>query len=110
MRSRRGGRTRCRPGRHASDEDYASVLTRLRKRPVDYFRLFFADTALFSAGLATECGLRFFGVTKILFASDAPFDPERGPLFIRETIKVIDALPVPEADRQRIYWRNAVGL
>ncbi|MBI1896503.1 MAG: amidohydrolase [Acidobacteria bacterium] len=97
-------------GSRSSDEDYTSVLTRLRNRPVDYFRLFYADTALFGAGPATECGLRFFGVEKILFASDAPFDPERGPLFIRETINVLDALPISEADRARIYWRNAVEL
>jgi aminocarboxymuconate-semialdehyde decarboxylase len=46
----------------------------------------------------------------VLFASDAPFDPERGPMYIRETIAILDRLPIPDADRERIYWQNAVGL
>jgi aminocarboxymuconate-semialdehyde decarboxylase len=97
-------------GARTTDQDYASVLTSLRKRPIDYFRMFYADTALFGAAAATECGLRFFGADRVLFASDSPFDPERGPLFIRETIKVIDGLPISDDDRERIYWRNAVEL
>ena len=46
----------------------------------------------------------------MLFASDAPFDPEKGPMYIRETIAILDRLPIPEADRERIYWRNAIDL
>ena len=46
----------------------------------------------------------------VLFASDAPFDPEKGPMYIRETIAIIDRLPVSAADREKIYWRNAVEL
>ncbi|MBI4478371.1 MAG: amidohydrolase family protein [Acidobacteria bacterium] len=97
-------------GRRTTDQDYSAVLRSLRKRPIDYFRMFYADTALFGAAAATECGLKFFGVDRVLFASDSPFDPEKGPLFIRETIKVIDGLPISDGDRERIYWRNAVRL
>jgi predicted TIM-barrel fold metal-dependent hydrolase len=46
----------------------------------------------------------------VLFASDSPFDPEKGPAYIRETIKVIDALPVSEAERLKIYEKNARKL
>ena len=46
----------------------------------------------------------------VLFASDAPFDPEGGPMYIRETIRILDRLPIGDADRERIYWRNAVEL
>jgi predicted TIM-barrel fold metal-dependent hydrolase len=97
-------------GVRTTDEDYAGVLRRLKKRPVDYFRMFYADTALFGAYDATVCGLAFFGPAHVLFASDAPFDPERGPMYIRETIGVIDRLPISDEDRERIYWRNAVQL
>jgi predicted TIM-barrel fold metal-dependent hydrolase len=97
-------------GVRTSDQDYGAVLRRLQKRPLDYFRMFYADTALFGAYDATVCGLRFFGPEHVLFASDAPFDPERGPMFIRETIRVIDELPVSTAERERIYWRNALEL
>jgi len=56
------------------------------------------------------CGLRFFGVDNVLFASDAPFDPEGGRQYIRETIKVIDRLPITDGEREQIYWRNAARL
>ncbi len=97
-------------GARTSDEDYSVVLKGLKKRPLDYFRMFHADTALFGAYEATLCGLRFFGADRVLFASDAPFDPEKGPMYIRETIGIIDRLPITAEDRERIYWGNAVRL
>jgi uncharacterized protein len=97
-------------GARTSDVDYASVLKTLRKRPLDYFRMFYGDTALFGAYDATVCGLAFFGADHVLFASDAPFDPERGPMYIRETIGVIDRLSISDDDRERIYWRNATAM
>ena len=97
-------------GVRTSDQDLSLVLKQLKKRPIDYFRMFYADTALFGAFDATVCGLNFFGVDHVLFASDAPFDPEKGPRYIRETIDVVDRLPVSPEDRERIYWRNAAAL
>jgi len=97
-------------GARTSDEDLTVVLKRLKKRPIDYFRMFYADTALFGAYDATVCGLKFFGVGHTLFASDAPFDPEKGPMYIRETIKIIDELPISAEERARIYAGNAVQL
>ena len=97
-------------GTRTSDEDLGAVLTRLKKRPIDYFRMFYADTAVFGGRAATICGLDFFGVDKVLFASDSPFDPEKGPMFIRETIKIIDELDISDADRDKIYRGNAVKL
>jgi uncharacterized protein len=97
-------------GARTSDEDLSVVLKTLRKRPIDYFRMFYGDTALFGAYQATVCGLEFFGVDHVVFASDAPFDPEKGPMYIRETIAVVDRLPVSAEERERIYWRNAAAL
>jgi aminocarboxymuconate-semialdehyde decarboxylase len=97
-------------GARTSDEDLSVVLKRLKKRPIDYFRMFYADTALFGAYDATVCGLGFFGADRVLFASDSPFDPEKGPMYIRETIGIIDRLPITLEERERIYWRNAVRL
>jgi len=97
-------------GARTSDMDYGAVLKALKRRPLDYFKMFYADTALFGAYDATLCGLRFFGPDRVVFASDAPFDPERGPMYIRETIAIVDRLPVDEDERARIYWRNAAAL
>jgi len=97
-------------GKRTTDEDYEAVLKGLKRRPADYFKLFYADTAVFGSAAATRCGLEFFGVDKVVFASDAPFDPEKGPMYIRETIKILDALEVTEDARDRIFRRNAERL
>jgi predicted TIM-barrel fold metal-dependent hydrolase len=98
-------------GARTSDEDLSAVLKRLKKRPLDYFKEFFyGDTALFGSLAGTKCGLEFFGVDHVLFASDSPFDPEKGPMFIRETIKVIDQLEITPEEREKIYEGNARRL
>lgn len=97
-------------GTRTSDEDYTLVLKRLKKRPLDYFRLFYADTALFGAREATICGLKFFGPDRILFGSDMPFDPEKGSAYIRWTVEIIDSLDISAADRHAIYEENAKRL
>ncbi|UCE31844.1 MAG: amidohydrolase family protein [Burkholderiales bacterium] len=97
-------------GSRTSDEDYGALLRSLKKRPIDYFRMFIADTAVFGSDAATRCGLDFFGVDNTVFASDAPFDPEKGPGYIRETIRVVDALEITDDERDRIYRRNAERL
>jgi aminocarboxymuconate-semialdehyde decarboxylase len=97
-------------GSRTSAPDGAEALSRLKKRPADYFHMFYADTAVFGAYDATVCGLAYFGVDKVLFASDSPFDPEGGPMYIRETMGIIDRLPVSAAERQQIYAGNAERL
>lgn len=97
-------------GSRTSDEDYTVILKQLKKRPLDYFKMFYADSAVFGSVAATKCGLEFFGADNVLFASDSPFDPEKGPGYIRETIKVIAELPISDADRQKIFEGNAKRL
>jgi aminocarboxymuconate-semialdehyde decarboxylase len=94
-------------GKRTSDEDYFSLLKSLKKRPLDYFKQdFYADSAVFGSRPATVCGLEFYGVDHVVFASDCPFDPEGGPGYIRETIKIIDSLDISKEDREKIYFRN----
>jgi len=97
-------------GSRTSDEDLTLLLEKLQKRPLDYFKMFYADTATFGARAATECGLSFFGPDRVLFASDSPFDPEKGPMYIRETIKILDGLDITDANREKIYRKNALKL
>jgi aminocarboxymuconate-semialdehyde decarboxylase len=97
-------------GKRTSSVDYSVLLKELKKRPLDYFRMFYADTAVFGSDSATRCCLDFFGVDHVVFASDAPFDPEGGPMYIRETIRIIDALDLSDEDRGRIYRDNAVEM
>jgi aminocarboxymuconate-semialdehyde decarboxylase len=98
-------------GSRTSDEDLTVILDRLEKRPLEYFKQFYGDTAVFGSAAATRCGLEFFGPDHVLFASDCPFDPEKGPGFIRETIRVIDNdLDVPLEVKAQIYEGNARRL
>lgn len=97
-------------GTRTADEDYKGLLESMPRRPYDYFKMFWADTAVFGSKAATECGLKFFGTDQVVFASDAPFDPEGGSLYIRETLKVIDSLAITDAERRKIYQGNAERL
>lgn len=97
-------------GARTSDEDYSVILKKLKKHHLEYFKMFYADTALFGSRAGTLCGLEFFGADQVLFASDSPFDPEKGPGYIRETIKIIDSLPISDEERQKIYEGNARRL
>jgi predicted TIM-barrel fold metal-dependent hydrolase len=59
---------------------------------------------------AIRCVIDFFGVDHVLFASDSPFDPEKGPGYIRATIANLEALGLPAPDKQAIYEGNARSL
>src|SRR6266581_2862091 len=97
-------------GTRTSDEDYTVILKRMAKRPVDYFRMFYADTSVNGSAPATRCGLDFFGADHVLFGTDCPFDPEGGPLFVREIIKTIDSLKLKDDDLRKVYFGNAMRM
>ena len=82
----------------------------LRKSPIDYFKMIYADTALNGVEAATRCGHAFFGTPKCLFATDAPFDPEGGRALIRRTIRAIEALEIGTVERALIFGDNARRL
>ena len=100
-------------GSRTSDADYAPILDAMRakgRRPIDYFRLFHNDTAVGGAASAIRCGLDFFGADRVLFGTDCPFDPEGGPMFIRDTIAALDGLALGGEDLAKIYFRNALAM
>jgi uncharacterized protein len=90
---------------HALVEGYP-----LTKRPIEYFRQFYADTALFGAASALRCAIDFFGPERVLFGSDSPFDPEKGPGYIRATIANLHELDLSPADRSAIFSGNVKRL
>ena len=100
-------------GARTSDEDYTVIVKRMAekgRRPIDYFKMFYADTAVFGSSEATKCGLRFFGADRVLFASDMQFDPEKGSAYIRWTTEIIDRLDISPFERHAIYEGNARRL
>ena len=97
-------------GARTTDEDYGALLKRMAKRPLDYFKMFYGDTSVNGSASAIRCGLDFFGANRVLFGTDCPFDPEGGPMFIRESIRAIDSLKLKESDRRKVYFGNAVRM
>jgi aminocarboxymuconate-semialdehyde decarboxylase len=94
-------------GNRTSDVDYIVLKDSLKRRPLDYFqKVPWVDTATFGGRGAMLCGLEFYPHERIVFASDCPFDPEKGPGYIRETIKIIDSLNLPKDKRDDIYYKN----
>ncbi len=94
-------------GARTSDEDLTLVLKRLKKRPLDYFKhSFYADTAVFGGVPATHAGFAFYDLDKIVFASDCPFDPEKGTMYTRETLRIIEEIDMPKADKEKIWHGN----
>ena len=69
-----------------------------------------AATAVFGSRAATVCGLAVFGEARVLFASDCPFDPAKGPGYIRATIDVLESLDLDPEARAKITHRNAERL
>ena len=93
-------------GARTSDEDYNEVLTNLKHPHTDYFKMFYADTALFSGRAGTVCGLDYYGADHVVFASDMAFEPVPGQ-YMRSTIEILDSLDISEDDRAKIYHGNA---
>jgi aminocarboxymuconate-semialdehyde decarboxylase len=94
-------------GARTSDEDYVSLRQSLKKRPLAYFKEnFYADTAAFGADAATVCGLAFYPTEKVVFASDCPFDPEKGPGYIRETLRILGGLDLAKDVQDKIFFGN----
>jgi uncharacterized protein len=91
-------------GARTTDEDYSKVLSSLKRPHLDYFREFYADTALFGAGNGLSCGLDFFGADRVVFSTDAPLGP------IAKTIAAVEALDLDAGARQKIMVGNAERL
>ena len=77
---------------------------------LQYFGEFYADTASFGSRKAIEHAIEFFGTDRVVFASDAPFDPEGGPMYIRETINAIDEIELDTKIKEKVFHKNACKL
>ena len=97
-------------GKRTSDRDLKAVKDALKRPHLEYFKDFYADTASFGSRKAVEHAIEFFGEDHVLFASDAPFDPEGGPMYIRETIRLIEEMDISDDLRAKLFHGNAERL
>ena len=82
----------------------------LTKRPVEYFKQMYVDTALFGASHALRCSIEFYGIDHVLFGSDSPYGPPRHGGYLKPTIESIDRLELSEIEREAVYHANAGRL
>ena len=76
--------------------------------PVEHFRKFYADTAVYGTTAALMCGYDFFGVDHLLFGTDAPMGPEYG--LTVDTINCVNSMGIPDVEKEKIFEQNAVKL
>ncbi len=94
-------------GRTAPELREELTKTKLHGDPIDTFRKFYADTAGFGSASAIRAGLDFFGKDHMVFATDMPFDPEKGPGYISRTLDNIDSLGLDDDTKAAILHGNA---
>ena len=82
----------------------------LTRPPVEYFRMFYNDTAVSGSTPALMCAHAFFGAEHILFGSDMPYDSQIGDVAVRDTIKSIEQMDIPDEDKYAIFEGNARKL
>jgi predicted TIM-barrel fold metal-dependent hydrolase len=95
---------------YAEERLQAKFKSSLSKPPIEYYRMFYADTALYGGTASLMCGLAFFGPDRLLFGTDMPYDSEGGNKYIRKTIEAIDDMEVPESIKSKIFEDNAKRL
>jgi uncharacterized protein len=93
--------------RLAMGPGYRQVKESLPRPPVEYFRRFYADTALFGAPNAVRCVLDFFGPEHVLFGTDMPLGP---PDSVALTVADLDASGLHAEDLAKVYAGNANRL
>ena len=83
----------------------------LKREAIDYFKMFYADTAIYGHTPGLMCGWDFFGPDHVLFGIDFPLgDIEGGDRNYRQTINAIEAMPISDGDKKKIYEDNARKL
>ena len=91
-------------GARTTDEDYSKVLSSLKKPHIEYFKMFYADTALMGGHIGIRASLEFFGPDRVVFATDAPFAP------IPETLAAVKRLELDTATLRKMNVANAEKL
>ena len=82
------------------------ALERLKKQPIDYFKMLYVDTAMFGGAHGVRCALEFFGTEHVLFGTDAPFDAQAGSYFIPRTISDVEAATGGQNQQTAIFQGN----
>ncbi len=79
----------------------------LSRPPLEYFKMFYADTALTGDTAGLMCGYAFFGAEHMLLGTDMPFG---GTDKVATTISSVEQMAIPDSDKYKIFEGNAKRL
>ena len=77
---------------------------KISKRPSEYFKSIYVDTAQALYRPAMECGYQLIGSKRILFGTDYPFAD------LSKSVQSIKDLDITEEEKRDIFEKNAVEL
>ncbi len=81
----------------------------LKENPLDSLKRFYVDTADHPSA-TLRCVLDFFGPDRLVFATNYPYGPEEGCLFVRNSLKAINELNLKSEEKDKILGSNAVRI
>ncbi len=73
----------------------------------EYFKMFYADTAMNPSTAALMCGLAFFGAEHLLFGTDFAYGGEQK---VEATITSVEQMAISDSDKHQIFEGNARRL
>ena len=76
------------------------------KRPFEYYKMMYGDTAVWGNTSILMCGYDFFGVDHMIFGTDMSFGGELGAYYVRETIRSVHEMSIAEEDKKKIFEDN----
>jgi uncharacterized protein len=82
----------------------------LKKAPIEYFKMFYADTALYGNTPGLMLARDFFGTDHLMFGSDLPFSGWYGERVTRQTIASIEEMDISDEEKKKIFVDNARKL
>jgi aminocarboxymuconate-semialdehyde decarboxylase len=79
----------------------------LTKAPIEYYKMFYADTAIYGNTPGLMLARAFFGTEHLLFGTDFPFAGTSGERVTRQTINAIEEMGISETEKRKIFEDNA---
>ena len=84
---------------------------KLSKTPLEYYKMFYNDTAIHGNTPALMLAYNFWGADHILFGADYPLgDYYYGLRSYRNTIGAIEAMGITEPEKKKIFVDNIINL
>jgi predicted TIM-barrel fold metal-dependent hydrolase len=95
-------------GEMSRGDRYSFILT---KAPIEYYRMFYMDTAIYGNPAALMCAYAFCGAEHMLFGADWPLGcTQFGHRNYRQTINAIEQMDISDTERTKIFEDNARAL